>query len=134
MLGSAVKCLTRNQGDLCSRRIYPLRFFVGVSSGKTLQSPSLVPIKPRKDMNNVSSRRDVTEIRLNAALSTIQSKEQPVISRWSVHLPMLSWISFNQYLTKTIFPSHLLLSHVTVVEKMDSGETVMNTVSERIVA
>ena len=35
-------------------------FFVGVSSVKTLQRPSLVLVKPRKDMNNVSCRRDIT--------------------------------------------------------------------------
>ena len=32
-----------------------------------LQSPSLVLVKPRKDMNNVSCRRDMTEIVLKAA-------------------------------------------------------------------
>ena len=39
----------------------------GVSLGKTLQSPSLVLVKSRKDMNNLSCRRDVTEILLKAA-------------------------------------------------------------------
>ena len=38
-----------------------------VSLGKTLQSPSLVLVKPRKDMNKVSCRRDMTEILLKAA-------------------------------------------------------------------
>ena len=37
-----------------------------LSLGKTLQSPSLVLVKPRKDMNNVSCRRDITEILLKA--------------------------------------------------------------------
>ena len=32
-----------------------------------LQSPSLVLVKPKKDMNNVSCRRDMTEIVLKAA-------------------------------------------------------------------
>ena len=36
--------------------------FAGVSLGKTLQSPSLVLVQPRKDINNVSRRRDMTEI------------------------------------------------------------------------
>ena len=42
-------------------------FFVGVSLGKTLQSPSLLPVKPRKDMDNVSFRHDITKIPLKAA-------------------------------------------------------------------
>ena len=37
-------------------------FFVGVFLGKTLQSPGPVPMKPKKDMNNVSCRCDMTEI------------------------------------------------------------------------
>ena len=37
-------------------------FFMGVSLGKTLQSPSLVLVKPKKDMNNVSCCSDMTEI------------------------------------------------------------------------
>ena len=41
--------------------------FVGVSLGNTLQSPSLVPVKPRKDMNNVNCGRDMTEILLKVA-------------------------------------------------------------------
>ena len=47
----------------------PLEFFVGVSLDKTLQSPSLVLVKPRKDMNNASCRSDMTktEILLKAA-------------------------------------------------------------------
>ena len=36
--------------------------FAGVSLGKTLQSPSLVLVQPRKDINNVSRRRDMTDI------------------------------------------------------------------------
>ena len=40
-------------------------FFMGVSLGKTLQSPSVV--KFRKDMNNVICHQDVTEILLKAA-------------------------------------------------------------------
>ena len=35
--------------------------------GKTLQRPSLVLVKPRKDMDNVSYRRDITEILLKEA-------------------------------------------------------------------
>ena len=35
--------------------------------GETLQSPYPVLVKPRKDMKNVSCRRDVTEILLKGA-------------------------------------------------------------------
>ena len=53
MRGSVVKCLTHNPGVQGLSRIGYLWFLVGVSMGKTLQSPSLVLMKPRKDMNNV---------------------------------------------------------------------------------
>ena len=65
--GSVVVCLTRNPEVRGSSRIGTSAFFVGVSLGKTLQSPSLVLLKPRKDMNNVRCRRDMTEILLKAA-------------------------------------------------------------------
>ena len=67
--GSVVKCLTRIQ-VLWGRGFEPyliLWVFHGVSLGKTLQSPSLVLVKTRKDMNNVSSRRIMTELLLKAA-------------------------------------------------------------------
>ena len=60
--GSVVKCLTRYPGVLGSNRTGSFGFFVRVSLGKTLQSPSLVLVKPRKEMNNVCCRRDSTEI------------------------------------------------------------------------
>ena len=44
-----------------------------VSLGKTLQSPNLVLVEPRKDMNNVSWCHDMTEILLQAVYNTIQS-------------------------------------------------------------
>ena len=65
--GSMVKCLNRNTGVLGSSRTGSSEFFAGVSLGKTLQSPSLVLVKPRKDMNNVICRRDMTEILLKVA-------------------------------------------------------------------
>ena len=65
--GSVVRCLTRNPGALDSSRTGSSRVFVGVSLGTTLQSPSLALVKHRKDMNNVSCRRDMTEILLKAA-------------------------------------------------------------------
>ena len=55
------------EGSWVRAALDPLGFFVGVSLGKTLQSPSLVLVKPRKDMNNVSCCRDITEILLKAA-------------------------------------------------------------------
>ena len=65
--GSVVMCLTRNPEVLGLSRTGSSGFFVGVSLDKMLQSPSLVLVKPRKDMNNVSCRRDMTEILLKAA-------------------------------------------------------------------
>ena len=64
--GSVVKCSTCNPGVLGSSGTRSSGFFVGVPLGKTLQSPSLVLVKPRKDMNNVSYCRDITEILLKA--------------------------------------------------------------------
>ena len=42
-------------------------FFRGSVLGQDTSEPSLVLFKPRKDMNNVSCRRDMTEIMLKAA-------------------------------------------------------------------
>ena len=64
--GSEVKCLTRNPGALGSSRTGSPVFFVVVSLVKALKSPSLVLVKPRKDLNNVNCRRDMTEILLKA--------------------------------------------------------------------
>ena len=47
--GSVVECLTRNPGVLGSSRTGSSGFFVGVSLSNTLQSPSLVLMKPRKN-------------------------------------------------------------------------------------
>ena len=66
--GSVVKCSTHNPGvpgSSCTGS--SVFFFVGVSLGKTLESPSLVLVKPGKDMNSVSCRRDMTEILLKVA-------------------------------------------------------------------
>ena len=65
--GSVVKCLTRNIVVLGSSRTESTGFFVEVSAGKALQSPSLLLVKPRKDMNNVGCRTDITEMVLKAA-------------------------------------------------------------------
>ena len=46
---------------------------------KTVYSkPCLVPVKLRKDLNNVSCRRDKTEIMLKAARNTIQSLNRSI--------------------------------------------------------
>ena len=63
---SVVKCLTRNQGILGSICTGSSRFFRGIVMGKTLQSPSLVLMKPRKDMTNVSCCFYMSEILLKA--------------------------------------------------------------------
>ena len=63
--GSVVNCLTH--GSWVQAALDPLGFLVGVSLDKTLQSPSLVLVKPRKDMNNVNCNHDMTEILLKAA-------------------------------------------------------------------
>ena len=61
---SVVECLRHNLGALDSNHTGSSTFFMGMSLGKTLQSPSLVLVKPRKDMNNVSRQHDMTEIML----------------------------------------------------------------------
>ena len=63
-----------------------LGYFVGVSFDKTLQIPSLVLVKPRKDTNKVSCRRDMTEILLKAAENTIQSIN---LSRLQIQVSLL---------------------------------------------
>ena len=59
--------LTSDPGVMGSNPTGSSKFFIGVSLGKTLQSPSLVLVKPRKDMNDVSCRCDLTEIPWKAA-------------------------------------------------------------------
>ena len=71
--GSVTECLTRNQAALGASCTGSSVCFIGVSLGKTLHSPSLMLVKPMKDMNNVSCHmNDMTEILLKAALNTIQ--------------------------------------------------------------
>ena len=65
--GSVVKCLTRNPGVLGSSLTGSSGFFRGSVLGQDTSEPSLVLVKPRKSMNNVSCRRDMTEILLKAA-------------------------------------------------------------------
>ena len=74
---SVVKCLTRNPGVLGSSRTGSSGFFRGTVLGQDTSEPSLVLVKPRKYMNKVSCRRDMTEILLKAAQNTIKSINHP---------------------------------------------------------
>ena len=65
--GSVVKCLTRNPGVLGWSPSGSSGFFCWSVLGQDTSEPSLVLVKPRKDMDNVSCRRDMTEILLKAA-------------------------------------------------------------------
>ena len=58
-----------------------------------------------------------------------------VRSRRPVHLSILSWsLEFFSPVLGTIFlPSHWLLSHLTIVETTDSGDTGMNPVAMTII-
>ena len=58
--GSVVKCLTLNSVVLGSSCNGSSGFFVGLSFGKTLQSPRLVLVKPWKDMNIVNCHCNMT--------------------------------------------------------------------------
>ena len=69
--GSVVKCLTRNPGVFGSSNTRSSGFFRGSVLGQDTSEPNLVLMKPRKDMNNVSCRRDITEILSKAVLNTI---------------------------------------------------------------
>ena len=64
--GSVVKYLTRYPGVMGSSSTGSSGFFRGSVFGQDTSEPSLVLVKPRKD-NNVSCRRDMTEILLKAA-------------------------------------------------------------------
>ena len=64
--GSVLKCLTPNPGVLGSSRTGSSGFFRGIVLGQDTSEPSLVLVKPRKNMSNVSCRRDITEILLKA--------------------------------------------------------------------
>ena len=120
--GSVVKCLTHNPGVLSSSRTGSSGFFDRSVLWQDASEPSLVLVKPRKNMNNVSCRHDMTEILLcmlptdwlidcmvfNAIFNSIS-----VISRWPVHLSMFFWSSINQYsaqYTFLPFSSNLKLS------------------------
>ena len=60
--GSEVKCWTHNPGVLGSSRTESSGLFSGSVLGQDTSELSLVLVKPRKDMNNMSCRREMTEI------------------------------------------------------------------------
>ena len=62
-----VKCLTHNPRILGSSRTGSSGVFCGGVLGQDTSEFSLVLVKPRKDMNNVICRRDITEILFKAA-------------------------------------------------------------------
>ena len=66
-MASVVKCLTRDPGVLGLSRTGSSGFFRGNVLGQDTLEPSLVLVNPRKDMNNLNCRRDMTEILLKAA-------------------------------------------------------------------
>ena len=65
--GSVAKFLTRNPGVLGSSRTGSYGFFRGSVLGQDTSEPSLELVKPRKDVNNVNCRCDMTEILLKVA-------------------------------------------------------------------
>ena len=65
---------------------------------------------------------------LNAVFNSIS-----VVLRRPVHLSMLFWRYFHQYYGIIYLPSHWLLSNITIVETMDSGEREMNPVAMTII-
>ena len=73
--GSVIMYLTRNPGVLGSSCTGSSGSILGVSSGKTLQSQSLVFVKPRKDLNNINCGRHMTEM-LKAVKNTSQYRTQ----------------------------------------------------------
>ena len=64
--GPVVKCLTCDPGVLGLSHTGSCGFFRGSVLGQDTSEPSLVMEKSRKDMNNVSCHRDMTEILLKA--------------------------------------------------------------------
>ena len=65
--GSVVEYLTRNQGVLGSSSTGSTGFFRGSVLGQDTSEPQPSAGETQDDMNNVSCRRDMTEILLKAA-------------------------------------------------------------------
>ena len=93
---SVVKCLTRNPGvpvSSCTRSSW---FFLGVFLGRILHSPSLVLMKPRKDMNNVSCCCccDMTEIPINQPCFFYSTDLDYVLTLYSINTHFFLYIYF----------------------------------------
>ena len=86
------KVLIHNLGVLGSTHTGSSGFFMGVSFGKTLQSFILVLMKPRKDMNNVSCRCDMTEILLKVVL---KKKFNQSVSLYQRYLQVYKALKFH---------------------------------------
>ena len=65
LLYSVVRCLTRNPGVLGSSRTGSSGFFRGSVLGQDTSEPQPSTDETQEDMNNVSCRRDMTEILLS---------------------------------------------------------------------
>ena len=74
LCGSMVECWTGNPGVLGSSRTGSTESFLGVPFGKTLQSPSIELVKPRKDMNILSCWHDTCTV--ESGVNPIQSMNQ----------------------------------------------------------
>ena len=85
---SVVKCLTRNPGVLGSNLTGSSGFFRGSVLGQDTSEPQPSTGETQEDMNNLSCRRDITEILLKATLNTIQSKLRKLFYLSTNGLPM----------------------------------------------
>ena len=81
--GFVVKVLTRNPSG---SELQPHWNLCGFRGSGTLQSPSPVLLKPRKDMNDVSCRRDMTEILLKVVSVKQHSINQSALSFSPIHV------------------------------------------------
>ena len=78
---------------------------------KTLQGPSLVLVKPRKDVNNASCCPDMTETPLKVVQNTIQS----IILKHIYHQP-----KSQKGLVETLLRSHLfgMTGHISILQPL----------------
>ena len=104
------KSWTHNQGVLSLSHIGSsyvfLFFFVEVSLGKIPQSPSLVLVKPRKDMNIVSCLCYMTEMPLKAAsIKTLFNLSLNILSHCYMSVPSIFLDFILQLLPTLLFLS-----------------------------
>ena len=50
-----------------------------------------------------------------------------------MHLKMFSWSPILPVLSTIFFPNHWLLSHITIIKTMDSGESETNPITIAII-